>query len=178
MVGTGQKTKTHGLAGELAATLEQGIEVVASLSDAVFRNDGPRSSVGAHIRHNLEFVLGFLNGIEAGSVDYAARERDERIATDREYAVAAMRSAARTLRGVAESDLMKTLDIRSEINAIDCASSVGRELEFLVSHTIHHYALISFKLELLGIAVPANFGVAPSTIRFWSEESETVGEES
>lgn len=173
MVGTGQQTKTRGLAEELAETLDQGIEVIGSLSDAVYRKDGPRSSVGAHFRHNLEFVLGFLNGIEAGSTDYAARGRDERIAGDRDHAISTMRDAAAKLRRISPVDPASPMKVRSEaIAAIECASSVGREIEFLVSHTIHHYALIAFKLELLGIAVPANFGVAPSTIRFWTNEGE------
>lgn len=173
MVGTGQKTKAHGLAEDLAATLDQGIEVIAALSDAVYRHDGPRSSIGAHFRHNLEFVLGFLNGIGMGSVDYAARERDERIAMDREHAIAAMQKAGDGIRRLGAGDLRTVISVRSETDSsFACVSSVGRELEFLVSHTIHHYALIGFKLEVLGITVPANFGVAPSTIRFWSQQGE------
>ncbi len=173
MVGTGQQTKTRGLAEELAAVLGQGIDVVAAVSDAVYRHDGPRSSVGAHFRHNVELVIGLLNGIETGSVDYAARERDERIATDRDHAIAAMRTAADGIRQIGAGELQATLMVRSETDSrIECVSSVGRELEFLVSHTVHHYALIAFKLELLGISVPADFGVAPSTVRFWTNKGE------
>ena len=43
-------------------------------------------------------------------------------------------------------------------------SSVGRELQFLVSHTVHHYALIRLLLEDHGIYAGEEFGVAPSTL--------------
>jgi hypothetical protein len=45
-------------------------------------------------------------------------------------------------------------------------SSVGRELQVLSSHTIHHFALIAFTLRVLGIEVDRNFGMAPSTLRY------------
>jgi membrane protein DedA with SNARE-associated domain len=44
------------------------------------------------------------------------------------------------------------------------ASGISRELTFLVSHSIHHYALIGVILRLNGILVPQQFGFAPSTI--------------
>jgi hypothetical protein len=43
-------------------------------------------------------------------------------------------------------------------------SSVGRELQMLSSHAVHHFALIGFILGLLGVTLPPNFGVAPSTL--------------
>jgi hypothetical protein len=46
-------------------------------------------------------------------------------------------------------------------------SSIGRELQFLLSHTIHHYALIALALRLQGYEPSAEFGVAPSTLQYW-----------
>ena len=45
------------------------------------------------------------------------------------------------------------------------ASSIGRELGFLLSHTIHHCALIAVMMRLRGLATPPGFGVAPATMR-------------
>jgi hypothetical protein len=55
--------------------------------------------------------------------------------------------------------------VRSEINEdFWYASSVAREIEFLHSHTVHHYAVIA---RLMPDSVKLNkFGVAPSTLRF------------
>ena len=44
-------------------------------------------------------------------------------------------------------------------------TSLGRELAFVVQHTIHHAALIAVLLDILGVRVPADFGYAPSTPR-------------
>ena len=44
-------------------------------------------------------------------------------------------------------------------------STVGRELVFVNSHTIHHQALIAVLLALRGDAVPDRLGFAPSTPR-------------
>jgi hypothetical protein len=45
-------------------------------------------------------------------------------------------------------------------------SSLRRELQFLISHTIHHYALIATLCARDGFELPADFGVAPSTLWF------------
>lgn len=48
-------------------------------------------------------------------------------------------------------------------------SSLKRELQFLLSHTIHHYSLIALALRLQGFEPGAAFGVAPSTLKNWRE---------
>ena len=44
-------------------------------------------------------------------------------------------------------------------------STLARELAFVVSHTIHHQAIIAVLLALHGHAVPERFGHSPSTPR-------------
>jgi hypothetical protein len=41
---------------------------------------------------------------------------------------------------------------------------VGRELAFVLSHTVHHNALIAVMALTLGVSIPDRFGYAPSTI--------------
>jgi hypothetical protein len=43
-------------------------------------------------------------------------------------------------------------------------STIKRELQFLVSHTVHHFAIIKPLLLRDGVAVDDRFGVAPSTL--------------
>ena len=41
------------------------------------------STIGGHVRHNLDHFLCLEQGLKSGSVDYDARERDEFLETDR-----------------------------------------------------------------------------------------------
>ena len=43
-------------------------------------------------------------------------------------------------------------------------STIVRELQFLLSHTVHHFALISTMNSINNVATPENFGIAPSTL--------------
>jgi uncharacterized damage-inducible protein DinB len=43
-------------------------------------------------------------------------------------------------------------------------TTAGRELAFVLQHTIHHAAIIAVLLEQIGVIVPAGFGYAPSTL--------------
>lgn len=44
-------------------------------------------------------------------------------------------------------------------------SSIGRQLQFLKSHTIHHYALIALFFRLQDYEPPEEYGVSTSTPR-------------
>jgi hypothetical protein len=57
-----------------------------------------------------------------------------------------------------------TVSVRSESDTgVWLTSSVAREMEFVLSHMIHHHALIAEKLVGQGIILDRAFGVAPST---------------
>ena len=45
-------------------------------------------------------------------------------------------------------------------------STFARELQFLASHTVHHYALISIASRMQGIMPAEGFGIAPSTLKY------------
>lgn len=153
--------------------LQQGIELVESISDAAYMRAHPpvhRSGVGPHLRHCLDHYSSLLGGLSNGRVDYDARARDEGIATDRARAVAVMHQLIDGLRALDPDRLHDPLESKTDCGSDDLApwsrSTLRRELQFLVSHTVHHYALIAMILQLQGITPPANFGVAPSTIRY------------
>jgi len=160
--------------------LEQGIRLIERLDDASFTRapGGPfRGGVGPQFRHCLDLYDCFLRGLDDGRVDYAARERDNRVESDRERAGESARRIIELLSRLDASRLQSGLAVRSEIEPggrpVEWnASSVGRELQFLLSHTIHHYALIGAMLTQQGIELAgdlADFGVAPSTLRHWRE---------
>lgn len=179
------------LAQNVAEILQQGADLLGAVSDEFYSKaeknafaDG--GAIGVHFRHCLEFVNCFLNGARCsssssgggGRVDYDKRARDHRIEANRTHAIHEYKKAIQILENMVMTEAGNTLLVRAEDIASEdenedfwCASSVERELEFLQSHTIHHYALIAFKLRSFGFELPAEFGVAPSTLRFWRQQN-------
>src|SRR5687767_4944944 len=139
----GMKSTGNDLIASLAAAIDRGIAIVGGLDDAEFafgRNG--QSSIGAHIRHNVDFLNALLAGIAVGRVDYNARIRDARVEMDRAYAIEQMSMAILRLNRISQTAMRSTVRVRSEVNESDWhVSSVAREIEFLHSHTVHHYAL-------------------------------------
>lgn len=144
--------------------------LILSLDAEIYsRLEDGSGSIGAHIRHDLNFVECFLKGIETGVVDYANRERDPRIETDRSFAASRIDAVIDQLAAL-DADPRTALFVASEIESTMLhRSTVSRELEFVLSHTIHHHALIKLKLRDAKTAPAPEFGVAPSTLEYWRQ---------
>lgn len=149
--------------------LRQGVSLLERLDDATYASAvGRHSPVGAQYRHVLEHYRCLLAGLDDGRVDYDARAREPRIERDRSHALQTTRDLVEAIAALPhDPDLSLTVQM-------DCGdgggcpewslSSLGRELQFLASHTVHHYALIALLLEAVGEEAPPDFGVAPSTL--------------
>ncbi|MEO8041899.1 MAG: hypothetical protein ABI646_04725 [Acidobacteriota bacterium] len=161
----------------LIAELERGIAIIRDLGVETFRaTKKGNGSIGAHFRHNLDFVNSFLNGIAERRIDYNDRGRDTTVETRPAHAVEQMQFAMRRLKGVQPDIFDRIVMVRSEINEdVWHASSVAREIEFLHSHTVHHYALVSKLMAEAGRATGEEFGVAPSTLKFRSGAASDQG---
>jgi uncharacterized damage-inducible protein DinB len=125
-------------------------------------------AIGEHVRHLLDHYVGFFGAMDNGRrVDYEARVRDPRIERDPAFAQSLLRDVVSRLAQLDGTDLEAPMHVRLEVaNAqLWSPSSPARELAFLVSHTVHHCALIGVICRANGITVPADFGVAPSTLR-------------
>lgn len=167
----------HRSPGVLATNLrllEQGYELVGRIPAEAF--GGPERSgakpVGPHFRHVLEHYSSFLAGVETGRVDYDARAREQALESDPEQARQRIRELMGGLTTLDGVDLEATAEVRLECGAGDepeqwSRSTLRRELQFLLSHTVHHYALIGLLLAQHGIDPGPEFGVAPSTLKHW-----------
>ena len=156
------------LLDKLAAELERGSRLIALINDAAYRQTSENTgTVGAHFRHNLDIVNRLLAGIKSGRLNYGKRERDVRIEIDRSYAIKCYAEVVRRIRSLSVSSLADVMSVRSEVDAaLRLTSSVGREVEYVHSHTVHHHALIAEKLAAAEIDLDKNFGVAPSTLEY------------
>jgi len=151
----------------------RGARLIEQIGDSVYcRKANGTGSIGGHFRHNLDFADSFLNGIGNGEIDYTHRERDQWTEENRFYAVERCALAIRRFNHLEPDFWRRKVWVRSEIAAeIRHRSSAARELEFLHSHTVHHHALIAEKLAFFGVNVTDNFGVAPSTLKFWEQQN-------
>jgi len=151
------------------ALLQQGIRVLGRLSTTQYGGArGGHSSAGAQFRHILDHYAALFQGMRDGRVNYDARRRDPAIEHDPAAAAAEAQRWIYALNELDVSDGERRVLVHSDSGGgPDCAdwreSSVGRELQFLTSHTVHHYALIKLLLEWHGVSLEDDFGMAPST---------------
>ncbi len=153
--------------------LEQAVEVLRRMEDVTYADGGAApgiSPVGVHFRHVLDHYRAFLSGLEAGAIDYDARDRQVPLERDRDLAIATamgfITDLARVPATMAGRPVRVTVrSVAGDESGPDWSdSSIKRELQFLVSHTVHHYALIKELLRRAGFEAGEEFGVAPSTL--------------
>lgn len=155
----------------LADLLVEMARVIAQLTRDEYAESGVAhlsGSIGGHVRHCLDHVLALERALESGEVDYDRRRRHTAVERDRELAVLSLQSAARRLERVRDAVLDQPVVARALITpdgrAVSGASSVARELAFVINHTIHHNAQIALLADRVGArGLPGRFGIAPAT---------------
>jgi len=161
--------------------LQQATDLLVAMGEKRYASRVPEcfnSTPGGHLRHIIDHYQGLLDGLPRGEVDYEHRARDPKVECEAGYAGAVLSELVVRLEVVAAEDRDRALRVRSEAAdeegdlAAEAAaptvwgdSSLLRELEFMLSHTVHHYALVAVMCRLLGHEPAAEFGMAPSTIR-------------
>jgi uncharacterized damage-inducible protein DinB len=154
-------------------TLRQGETLLQELSDESYTRRLPaafNASVGGHYRHCLDHFRGLLESHASGELDYDQRERNTLIEHDRFAALNATRALCEGMERLAQDSLDRELAVTCKTSYCAAGSQVavsttGREIMYAVAHAVHHYALISIMGGLMGIKLPAGFGVAPSTLK-------------
>lgn len=162
---------THSCARDAIACLSQGVDLLNGLTDEQYVTTLPPvfvSGLGAHVRHILDHVDCLLAGMDNGDVDYDGRRREARAERDRGYAIEQLRHRMQRLTSLSESDGDVPLKVNMDTGCGTthwAHSTLTRELQFVISHTIHHYALMAAILGHAGLPVPTDFGISPSTLR-------------
>lgn len=160
------------LAEPVVALLRELAGVVAQLTPEQYTRRGDevffKGTIGGHVRHCLDHARSLLDGIDPGLVDYDHRVRGTTIETD----PLAARDEIRRLRLLAEGACVMNaaMPLRVAVMptregiAVELDSTLGRELAFVLSHTIHHNATIKGMAVAMGVELPKGFGYAPSTL--------------
>ena len=178
------------LAAENIALLRQGCELIEGLNDRQFcyEDEIAQSSIGKHLRHVLDFYRALFEALPEAKrdptqiphflvpkIDYDQRLRDPSLETGRALWLASNQNIQAQLAGLQEdmADMPVEVLSREGVNGYQSRvnSWLGRELQFLLAHTVHHYALVSIALRLQKLRVPEGFGVSYSTRLFWRDSA-------
>lgn len=136
----------------------------------VGRVEAYAAHVGPHLRHVIEHYEALLARAPDELVDYDHRPRDRRVERMPDLAVRRFDGITGTLAALEGREPGEAVSVGFTIG-VDGAdfcvsgSTLARELLFVASHAVHHYAILRPIAEAAGIALPAPFGKAPETVR-------------
>lgn len=150
--------------------LAQGAEMIDRLGPDGYEAKASscfNSSAGGHFRHAIEHFQAVLWALQSGKIDYAGRDRDELIETQATRARDVIDELGEGLEKILNENIQdRPLKIASEtVEGLMLDTTLARELEFLISHTVHHFALIAVIAGVHGVQPPVSFGMAPSTLK-------------
>lgn len=148
--------------------LHQGLQVLDAQS-AVPGSDYS-GHIGPHLRHVIEHYEALTQQVRRFSVDYDSRARDRAPEQDPQVARARIEGLQQQLQALDINAVSKPIAVHlrgglaGEENFVSF-STLARELLFVASHAVHHYALIQMHCKAQGIVLGEDFGKAPATVR-------------
>jgi hypothetical protein len=160
----------HGAVRALGRQLDQIADLLLVLDGATYCvtfDSLGSGSIGAHVRHCLDHVGSLLAADPTMTLTYDRRDRGTPLETDPGAALHQLLRHRAALDGWSNRLLDQPVAVITQLSTtgetVTTWSTLARELTFVLSHTIHHQALIGVLAALHGAAVPDRFGYAPST---------------
>lgn len=159
------------------SAIEKDVQEVCELPQEIYTDTSSgRSSIGAHMRHVLEFSKILSENDGSGPVDYESRSRNIMLETNPVLAGETFSEITRSLENALDTNganhIVNIIEMPGfGLPQVEVPSSLGREILFMIEHAIHHFAIIKMSAEQQGYELSKGFGVAPSTQTY---ESKTV----
>ncbi|MDF1755707.1 MAG: hypothetical protein P1U89_23155 [Verrucomicrobiales bacterium] len=119
------------------------------------------SSIGGHVRHILDFYERFFEGSDTKTVDYSNRKRDINLEQLPLAALSVLDTILIRIRELVDGPVTVISDSGESF-----ASSLGRELEFLAGHAVHHNAMIVAMSRSQDIIIAPEIAFAKSTLDY------------
>lgn len=125
--------------------------------------------VGAHLRHVIEHYEALLLPPAIGLADYDARARDAELERCPRLARRRLLALQTLVSGWPDLALDTPVRVRGQGGlagdfSFTVSSTLGRELVFVASHAVHHFALLQAHCQRHGIHTGDTFGMAPGTV--------------
>jgi hypothetical protein len=164
---------THSLKNSVEDVLRQGCMLLDSASEETYVSPhagAASGTIGAHYRHVLEHFACVLEGLRSGRINYDARKRDGQIESSITYARQVTQILIADFRAIPPQFLERDCNVIStvtygESQAHEVGSTLAREVVYSIGHAIHHYAIIKLLSAGVGLQLPYEFGIAPSTLK-------------
>ena len=154
-------------------SLKTAENVLLGLSDNQYRAvvHPYTANLGKHLRHITDHYQLLFDGLNKGCVDYDQRKRVEIEENNRSAMILRLRQICGELEAIRnqtakDQTLLISLAVDEGVEAPTVPTSLSRELVFLQSHTVHHYAIIAAILKLQNHPLDKEFGIAPSTLKY------------
>jgi uncharacterized damage-inducible protein DinB len=128
------------------------------------------STIGQHLRHTLEFFICFEKGFNAGIINYDKRAHDKLIESDKLIASATIERIINFVNNLQQDKSLK-LEVGYDLDKeefITIDTTATRELVYNIEHAVHHMAIMKIGVREISplTKLPAEFGVAASTVRY------------
>lgn len=147
--------------------VQDGLKVLHNIDNQHYQYvDKPAfsSTIGSHFRHIIEHYHCFLQAAPDNALCYDSRKRDASLEESREAAIVALLEVEKSFKQMRNDVIDCVYELHDGISDKPIHSNGARELLFLQSHTVHHYAFIGAMLKKQNIQVEPHFGVATATL--------------
>jgi hypothetical protein len=159
--------------------LQQGCTFLNCMDDEMYARPlggAFAASLGTHYRHVLDHFLCLAAGIRTGHVGYDQRRRNPLMENSVTCARLATEGLIDELGSLSDEILQRECTVAysvayGEHEAQVVPSNLAREIMFCVGHAIHHYAILQLLCSGIGVTLPYEFGVAPSTLKHLGTET-------
>lgn len=155
------------------AILGQLSEVITKIQEEDFRKPSvalSQSTIGQHLRHTLEFFICLESGYELGIVNYDKRIHNKAMENDKHIALHTIRQIEDFITTHQQDKALKLeVGYRPDSDeSVSIETNYWREVTYNIEHAVHHMAIMKIGIREVApyISIPADFGVAVSTLRY------------
>ncbi len=162
--------------------IEQGIELLLAMTNEQYIHQPKpfiESSTGEHLRHILDLYRALMMTEKANVIDYDVRRRGALVESCRQTGLSELHQVKGWLESLADDPVDRKIVICSEVllsekKVAQAETTLLRELIFVSSHTVHHYAMMSVTAKLCDFQAPLHMGLAPTTISGLRDDKQCV----
>ena len=154
----------------LRERLDELMQLVLTLSPDAYctRTSRVSGSVGEHVRHVLDHLSSLVAASPTSVLSYDHRTRGTAVEAEPSVAVREIMRLDAALERWSDRSLDEPVAVAAitstDGHSVTGWSTLARELAFVLSHTIHHQAIVALLLEQQGAPLAdERFGYAPTT---------------